>query len=210
MKQRKLAHVIILGLITLGIYDVYWLISTRKEMIAKGYKIPSLWRAILYPLLVFLAGIAFVVVGSEQNTMTFSILAVVCLLGSLLVAIILGIRFLGGYCRAAEQITNHDLAYGYSFWMGVVLYLFRVGFIWEAIVQYHFNRIGMMPAAVTAAGFPQPAPGPAAAPLTPTAAVPSLYPQPVQTDSAPAVPPAQQPQTVVTPPQDQPPISPAA
>lgn len=142
MKQRKLAFVIIVGLITFSIYDLYWLISTRKEMIAKGYKIPSLWRVVLYPLLLVLAAIASDIFGSAYKTTAGTVFFVILTTGAVIAWIVLWIRFMSGYCRAAEQLTNHDLTYRYGFWMGMLLYLFRVGFIWEAIMQYHYNRLG--------------------------------------------------------------------
>src|SRR5579864_8428791 len=124
MKQRKLAFVIIIGLLTLGIYDLYWLIMTRKEMIAKGYSLPSLWRAILYPMLGIIAGITLDITSAGGNAAILNIVSILVILGGFIAAIVFGIRFLAAYCRIAEEITNHDITYRYAFWLGMLLYLF--------------------------------------------------------------------------------------
>lgn len=192
MKQRKLAFVIILGLITLGFYDLYWLFSTRGEMVAKGHKVLSLWRALLYPLIGIAAAILIAVFGSSLgHGLTSTLIVVVLIFLSVIAWIVLWIRFLASYCRAAEQITNNDLAYNYGFWMGILLYIFRVGFIWEAIVQYHFNRLGTPAPVVPQAYSPTPIPSP------PTTPLPPANPQP----------PVSQPQ-VIPPTTQQPPASP--
>ena len=41
VKQRNPALVAILGLITFGIYALYWLYSTKKELVEKGAQIPT-------------------------------------------------------------------------------------------------------------------------------------------------------------------------
>jgi hypothetical protein len=162
MKQRKLAFVIILGLISFGLYDLYWLSVTRKEMLAKGQTIIALWKVFVYPLLLVVAAIALSIAGSAKQSTGFTAGFAILLVAAMVAWIVLGIRFLKQYCQAADTLTNHDLAYLYSFWMGILLYLFRVGFIWEAIVQYHFNRIGVTPA--SAGNVAQAAPVPPLAP----------------------------------------------
>jgi len=43
MKKRNPFVVFLLTIITLGIYGLYWLVSTKGEMNAKGEKIPTAW-----------------------------------------------------------------------------------------------------------------------------------------------------------------------
>jgi uncharacterized protein DUF4234 len=43
MKNRKPIAVFLLGLVTLGIYSLYWAISTKGEMNRLGEKIPTAW-----------------------------------------------------------------------------------------------------------------------------------------------------------------------
>ncbi|MEK7602750.1 MAG: DUF4234 domain-containing protein [Patescibacteria group bacterium] len=58
MKKRSLGKMFLLFVLTLGIYRLYWLIMTRKEMVSKGQKIPNIWLFLLpYILLVISLGI---------------------------------------------------------------------------------------------------------------------------------------------------------
>lgn len=47
MEKRSLLSMFFLGLVTLGIYLIYWFFATRREMVAKGAKIPSAWLVII-------------------------------------------------------------------------------------------------------------------------------------------------------------------
>jgi hypothetical protein len=38
MEKRSLLNMILLGLVTLGIYYIYWFFATRNEMVAKEQK----------------------------------------------------------------------------------------------------------------------------------------------------------------------------
>lgn len=43
MKQRKIWAVIVLGIVTLGIYSWYWAVKTKGEMNKLGESIPTAW-----------------------------------------------------------------------------------------------------------------------------------------------------------------------
>ena len=47
MEKRSLVKMFILGLVTLGIYYIYWYFATRRELIEKGAEIPSAWLSII-------------------------------------------------------------------------------------------------------------------------------------------------------------------
>ncbi len=47
MKNRSVVAVIILSLVTLGIYTLYWLVVTKRELNAKGANIPTSWLIII-------------------------------------------------------------------------------------------------------------------------------------------------------------------
>ena len=47
MTNRHPALVIILSLITCGIYYIYWLVSTKTEMCRLGAQIPTAWLLII-------------------------------------------------------------------------------------------------------------------------------------------------------------------
>ncbi len=47
IKKRNLVAVYILGIITFGIYFLYWLISTKNDINSLGGKIPTGWLLII-------------------------------------------------------------------------------------------------------------------------------------------------------------------
>jgi membrane protease YdiL (CAAX protease family) len=47
MKNRSIVAVILLPFVTLGIYALYWFVSTKGELNAKGAEIPTAWLLIL-------------------------------------------------------------------------------------------------------------------------------------------------------------------
>ena len=47
MTQRSVATVILLPLVTFGIYAIYWYVSTKNEMNQRGADIPSAWLLIV-------------------------------------------------------------------------------------------------------------------------------------------------------------------
>jgi hypothetical protein len=47
MKKRNVIMVLLLSLITLGIYGIYWEVVTKKEMVSQGADIPTAWLIII-------------------------------------------------------------------------------------------------------------------------------------------------------------------
>ena len=47
VKHRNPILVIIFTIITLGIYSIYWMYSTKKEMVEQGADIPTFWLFII-------------------------------------------------------------------------------------------------------------------------------------------------------------------
>lgn len=47
MTNRNPILVIILGFLTCGIYHLYWLVSTKSELNARGANIPTAWLLII-------------------------------------------------------------------------------------------------------------------------------------------------------------------
>lgn len=74
MKQRNPIVVFILSIITLGIYDIYWLVSTKKELNAKtSHRVPSIWW-LFSPIALLIVGIILVAVaasGAYSNASNF-------------------------------------------------------------------------------------------------------------------------------------------
>jgi hypothetical protein len=47
MKQRSPLFVVVLTLVTLGIYSIVWFVQTRREMVSRGADIPTAWLMIV-------------------------------------------------------------------------------------------------------------------------------------------------------------------
>ncbi len=47
MKRRSIVGVILLPFVTLGIYVLYWFVSTKRELNRKGASIPTAWLLII-------------------------------------------------------------------------------------------------------------------------------------------------------------------
>ena len=47
MKQRSVAGVIILSIVTFGIYPIIWHVKTKNEMVEAGADIPTAWLLIV-------------------------------------------------------------------------------------------------------------------------------------------------------------------
>lgn len=152
MKQRNIAAVMALSFITFGIYTLFWLKSTRDEMVARGAKIPSIGWIIgavvgLIPLtilvlILFLAsfdtnrsGDSFGSVAASLVAM-FTIFVIYPLVG-------IGVGYwVYRYCQAVEYVTKGQTSVALSMSMWVVLnFLVGVGFLWPGIIQDGLNSV---------------------------------------------------------------------
>lgn len=190
MKHRNLAVVILLSIVTLGIYDLYWLVTTKNAMNERNTrnKIPSIWMLFL-PMVVmtFLMILIFVLSAAStslsegtSNGASTGINVVVLLLGLIAVPLLVLFPFIWllKYCKAANEFTGGEVNTAVAF---ILVWLLR--FIGIAIIQDAFNDVvsGVNPKApgpiapgVTSVPqhLMQPAGGPvspAAAPAAPTA-----------------------------------------
>jgi hypothetical protein len=47
IKKRNIALVVIFTIITFGIYGIYWMVKTKRELVSKGAIIPTSWLLIV-------------------------------------------------------------------------------------------------------------------------------------------------------------------
>ena len=149
MQKRNPVTVILLSLITFGIYQLYWFVVTRREMVKKGYKIPSIWW-VLAPLLGFF-GVAllqflgrFVISSADVDTGSTVINLISSLVGlaAILAIIPVAIYWMWQYCKAVEGVTKRNFEASLAFFVWLLLAFFGVAFIWSGIAQDYFNKIG--------------------------------------------------------------------
>ena len=87
MKNRSVATVVILSLITFGIYVLVWMVKTKNEMNRQGASIPTAWM-MLIPLVgpilwmwKYCAGVELVTRGKFNQGIAFVMLYLLNLVG---------------------------------------------------------------------------------------------------------------------------------
>jgi len=147
MKKRNLVFMIVMSVITLGIYTIYWLYATRKELVAKGAKIPPLVVALLPALGLLAIALLQVMVSASSDGQTIrtfvNIIAVLLGLASLIGLFILPVYWWHQYSKGVDKVTNGKISFDLSFWLGIILFfvgLFFLPAIMPAILQNEFNK----------------------------------------------------------------------
>jgi hypothetical protein len=146
MKNRNLAFVTIMSIITLGIYDAYLLHLISKDFEAKGHKIPPvLLPAILFYFLAILwTAVSLLVLLSIDSPSspfdpwikTMFIIAGPLSIAFLVTAVIWAYKF----CKAAEAVTNGKLEFAQTYALCLVLWVFGLWFMWPVKVQKNLNE----------------------------------------------------------------------
>lgn len=166
MKHRNIMAVIFFSLITLGIYDLFWLVSVKKELNEKtSVHTPTLWLLFAPVLLIIVGIIAMVVVaGASSGTalagQTNAAAAIITILFYLVVLFaIIPITFYWffRFSKAVGAYTGGELNTAVTF---ILLYLLR--FIGIAVIQDKFNDMlagGAAPSGQAFAGAAAPVAG---------------------------------------------------
>lgn len=185
MKNRSPLAVVALSIVTLGIYDLYWLVKTKAVLNkSTNYHTPTVWL-LFSPFILLLVGyIGMFAAGGVQTTSNsygqnqvssishpaaffiFVALMVIGWISTLFISAFWFFRF----SKAVNQYTNGKMSTAVTFLVLWVIHLIGV-----ALVQDAFND---MESAAVEAGGPMPGPGPA-----PQAGTP----QPVQPPQQPPV-----------------------
>ncbi len=143
MKRRNPLTVLLLSLVTLGIYMLVWLYKTQREIVAElqdKKAIPPL--TILFSPLFAMLGIAIVTVFVKAitngqggwgvtTTMIFVLLFII--------ALIVPFFWFYKYAEAVHLLVPQtETSYLYVLW--VVMNLLGVGFVWPLLVQTELNK----------------------------------------------------------------------
>lgn len=156
MKNRSVAKVILLSLITLGIYTLFWLNATRKELIEHGQKVPPL-KILLAPFIV-LIGVPILQIivhfsitdngsGSPDLASSLNILSLAIGGGVMLVFVPVAVWWFYKYCSAVEVITDGQTSLSFSLCLIIGLTFFGLSFVWPGIIQDGLNRLSAIPTA---------------------------------------------------------------
>lgn len=76
MTKRSVVSVIVLSIVTLGIYMIVWNVKTKREMVAAGADIPTCWLMIvpianIYWMWKFSGGVEHVTSGKLSQAIAF-------------------------------------------------------------------------------------------------------------------------------------------
>lgn len=176
MKHRSIVAVVLFSIVTLGIYDLFWLASTKKELNVRTHEhVPTMWVLLSPLLLLVLPIIAALAVQRGNSSSNAGVTA-----GTLLVFLGVGIVsiaflvipavWLLKYSKAVNEYTNREISTAVAF---ILLWILR--FIGLAVIQDKFNDMlasGVGPVATTAA--------PIAAASTAPTSYPQVMPAPAQ------------------------------
>lgn len=86
MKNRSPLAVVLLTLVTFGIYGIYWEVSTKMEMVKKGADIPTAWLIIipvanLWWAYKYCMGVEKVTEGKMSGVMALVLMLVLSVIG---------------------------------------------------------------------------------------------------------------------------------
>ncbi len=147
MKHRNPLVVVLLSIITLGIYDLYWLAQSRKILNSStNYKTPSVWFLIAPFVVVIVSYIGLIanmprrtVYGTTPTTLHAPLLIwlAILLLGSF-VTFVITIWWFFQFSKAVNQYTNGKMTTAVTFLVLWVIHLIGV-----ALVQDAFNDMNV-------------------------------------------------------------------
>lgn len=148
MRKRNEYFVGLMGLATLGGYDLYWLYSTRQEMSRRGHHIPHMaWLACpllgdaIILLLVELASAATRSGTKPWAALNLSLFPWLILLSTLSIFPI-WLWWLWRYCGGVSDVTNGSVDRREAYAWAIILAALGLSIVWPAIIQRCFNRGG--------------------------------------------------------------------
>jgi uncharacterized membrane protein len=148
MRYRNIVFVIVMSIVTFGIYDIYWVFSTRNELVKKHCNVPSPW--LIFAPILGLIGVAFLQIAvhllavdnpDASIRVIANVISVFVGIVSVIGIIPLAIYWTWKYSQAVEKVTNKGLTAGFTFAMAMLLTVLGAGVLWPPIVQYQFNKV---------------------------------------------------------------------
>ncbi|HEV7454611.1 MAG TPA: DUF4234 domain-containing protein [Candidatus Saccharimonadales bacterium] len=143
MKKRNPVAVLLLPIVTLGIYYIYWLYITRKELVSRNGDDRSIPRVtILFLPTLLLVGVAMLMfLLSFSGTSSTIVTALSVLVGSACVLgmLVIPLWWMWKYCQVVIAVT-HDSTQLYVLYV-VIAWLFGLLPVWMLIVQLSLNKV---------------------------------------------------------------------
>lgn len=126
--------VVLLSIVTLGIYDLFWLVSVKKELNQKTtVHTPTLWL-LFTPLLAFAVVIAAMFMTAGGSNRGSAIAELIINMVAVLAIIPITFYWFFKFSKAVNEYTKGEMSTAMSF---ILLWLLR--FIGLAVIQDKFN-----------------------------------------------------------------------
>ncbi len=157
MKNRSPITVFLLSIITLGIYDIYWLVVTKNELNKRTKQhVPTIWL-LIFPLIPFIAGYILLIASgmySQPSTMNcipqmyytcpqdapFNIINKNLLITGAIIILVSGVTFLITsliwflkFSKAINEFTKGKMSTAVTFLILWLIHLIGVALIQDAI-----------------------------------------------------------------------------
>lgn len=86
MQKRSVVAVILLTMITFGIYGLVWMVKTKNEMVQRGADIPTAWLLIvpiasIYWMWKYAGGVEHVTRGKQSQVISFILMFLLGVIG---------------------------------------------------------------------------------------------------------------------------------
>jgi hypothetical protein len=150
VKKRHVLAVLALSYLTLGIYVIYWLYRTRKDLLqftADKQAIPKVITMfipvfVLVGLVILLgvsAGIMSINGESSTAMAALSVVATIAIIGAVVAIFVVSFWWFYRYFQTIEQVVQgNEAMLFYTMW--IALTLFGIGPVWVLIVQSDLNK----------------------------------------------------------------------
>ncbi len=159
MKKRNLPIVLLLTLVTLGIYALFWTYKTRQEILsqlADKKAIPSIF-ILLSPLFMALAfALLLLLQRASSNAIVLDVLFVLLGMSLVIASLVVPFWWFYKYFKALDQVTHADnFALLYCLWVIGAVFGFLP--IWMMLAQNDLNKVIDRLAIAAASGAVPPA-----------------------------------------------------
>jgi len=92
MSKRSVVAVLLLTLVTLGIYAIVWFVKTKREMVTHGAEIPTAWLLIvpivsIWWMWKWSGGVEHITRGKQSQTIAFILVFLLGIIGMMIVQV---------------------------------------------------------------------------------------------------------------------------
>lgn len=135
---------VLLTIVTLGIYQLFWLYWTKNELNKYGAWVPGIIWLFVGPVLMLASIVTYLVLEQTNNSGGLhdyqGSWGVIFLLSASIVNIAIYLAWFWYYCKAVSKVTNRSLPALPNYLLFVALTIIGIQLVWPLIVQSTYNR----------------------------------------------------------------------